>query len=64
MMHKDLTIGILRSRCNYDILCVASTIQFDKKCQSEHETFVRVYMAMRLLWEYTSTDCTVHDSVC
>ena len=21
-------------------------------------------MAMRLLWEYTSTDCTVHDSVC
>ena len=43
MMHKDLTIGILRSRCNYDILCVVSTILFDKKCQSEHETFVRVW---------------------
>ena len=39
-MHKDLTIGILRSRCNYDILCV---VRFDKKCQSEHETFVRVW---------------------
>ena len=43
MMHKDLAIGILRSRCNYDILCVVSTILFDKKCQSEHETFVRVW---------------------
>ena len=43
MMHKDLTIGILRSRCNYDILCVVSTILFDKKCQSEHKTFVRVW---------------------
>ena len=43
MMHKDLTISILRSRCNYDILCVVSTILFDKKCQSEHETFVRVW---------------------
>ena len=44
MMHKDLTIAILRSRfkCNYDILCVVSTILFDKKCHSEHKTFVRV----------------------
>ena len=43
MMHKDLTISILRSRCNYDILCVVSTILSDKKCQSERETFVRVW---------------------
>ena len=43
MMHKDLTIGILRSRCNYDLLCVVSTILFDKKCPSEHETFVGVW---------------------
>ena len=42
MIHKDLTIAILRSR-NYDILCVVSTILFDKKCHSEHETFVRVW---------------------
>ena len=27
---------------NYDILCVVSTIPFDEKCRSEHETFVLV----------------------
>ena len=43
-----------------NILCVIHTIPFDKKCHSEHETFVVFEsMVMRLLWEYTLTDCTV-----
>ena len=29
-------------KCNYDILCVVSKIPFDKKCHSEHETFMLV----------------------
>ena len=47
-------------KCNYDILCVVSTVPFDKKCHPEDETFVLFESkAMKLLWEYT-----VHDSVC
>ena len=32
------------------------------RIQDPLDTYVKV--AMRLLWQYNSTDCTVHDSVC
>ena len=41
-------------------LCVVSTIPFDNTHNMRHFVLLES-MAMRLLWEYSSTDCTVHD---